>query len=97
MKQIKQRSIQELQSVLRNQDEAAFGLMLLVLKDLWTGDLSIGGEKAIGRGVFNGIFADLVLSESRIGLTDNLEALDKLQTYVEKLIIEVGGLDVHRN
>ncbi len=27
------------------------GLMLAILKDLWTGDLAIGGEKSIGRGV----------------------------------------------
>lgn len=30
------------------------GLMLLVLKDLWTGDLAIGGEKSVGRGVLQG-------------------------------------------
>lgn len=30
------------------------GLMLLILKDLWTGDLAVGGEKSVGRGVFQG-------------------------------------------
>ncbi|MEQ8189855.1 MAG: RAMP superfamily CRISPR-associated protein [Candidatus Eremiobacterota bacterium] len=35
------------------------GLILLVLKDLWTGDLAVGGEKNIGRGVFNGCYADI--------------------------------------
>lgn len=29
-------------------------LLLLVLKDLWTGDLAVGGEKNVGRGVFFG-------------------------------------------
>lgn len=33
------------------------GLLLLVLKDLWTGDLAVGGEKNIGRGVFQGVKA----------------------------------------
>lgn len=35
------------------------GLMLLVLKDLWTGDLPIGGEKSIGRGVLKGKWAKI--------------------------------------
>jgi len=35
------------------------GLTLLLLKDLWTGDLPVGGEKAIGRGVFEGVSAGL--------------------------------------
>lgn len=30
------------------------GLMLLLMKDLWLGNLSIGGNKAIGRGVLKG-------------------------------------------
>ena len=30
------------------------GLVLLLLKDLWTGDLAVGGEKNVGRGVFQG-------------------------------------------
>lgn len=30
------------------------GLMTLILKDLWTGDLAVGGGKAVGRGVFQG-------------------------------------------
>jgi CRISPR/Cas system CSM-associated protein Csm3 (group 7 of RAMP superfamily) len=35
------------------------GLVLLLLKDLWTGDLPVGGEKVIGRGVFEGSSAKL--------------------------------------
>lgn len=30
------------------------GLALLLLKDLWTGDLAVGGEKSVGRGVLEG-------------------------------------------
>jgi len=40
------------------------GLLLLLLKDLWTGDLPVGGEKAIGRGVFEGFQAEIVLGDS---------------------------------
>jgi CRISPR/Cas system CSM-associated protein Csm3 (group 7 of RAMP superfamily) len=35
------------------------GLLLLILKDLWTGDLPLGGEASIGRGRLSGIGADL--------------------------------------
>lgn len=35
------------------------GLLLLVLKDLWTGDLAIGGEKSVGRGVLQGHYAKI--------------------------------------
>ncbi|MCP4217946.1 MAG: hypothetical protein GY765_25105 [bacterium] len=38
---------------------AEAGLLLLVLKDLWTGDLAVGGEKNVGRGVFQGVRADI--------------------------------------
>ncbi len=37
-----------------NPIDAEIGLLLLILKDLWTGDLPIGGEKNIGRGVLKG-------------------------------------------
>ncbi len=33
------------------------GLMMQVLKDLWCGDLAIGGEKNVGRGVLKGLSA----------------------------------------
>ena len=34
--------------------KAEIGLLLLVLKDLWLGDLPVGGEQSIGRGVLHG-------------------------------------------
>ena len=40
--------------------------MLLVLKDLWLGDLAIGGEKGIGRGVFQGKSAVISLADEKI-------------------------------
>lgn len=38
----------------RNCEEWEAGLMMLVLKDLWNGDLPLGGEKSIGRGILRG-------------------------------------------
>lgn len=35
------------------------GLLLLLLKDLWTGDLPLGGESAVGRGRLDGRRADI--------------------------------------
>lgn len=34
--------------------EAEVGLLLLLLKDLWTGDLPVGGESSVGRGRLKG-------------------------------------------
>lgn len=58
------------------------GLVLLIVKDLITGDIAIGGEKSIGRGTF-----DLV--DMRIdGVNVLKEGLSDWQKYVEKLIDE---------
>lgn len=45
---------------LRNPEEYEIGLLLLLLKDLWTQDLPVGGESSIGRGRLKGIKADLI-------------------------------------
>ncbi len=42
--------------------EAAAGLLLLVLKDLWTGDLALGGESSVGRGRLRGQQATLTFA-----------------------------------
>ncbi|MEM9220767.1 MAG: RAMP superfamily CRISPR-associated protein [Cyanobacteria bacterium P01_F01_bin.150] len=39
---------------LRQPQEAEIGLLLLLLKDLWTSDLSVGGGSSIGRGRLQG-------------------------------------------
>lgn len=39
---------------LRNPKDYEIGLLLLLLKDLWTGDLSVGGTSSIGRGRLQG-------------------------------------------
>lgn len=62
---------------IRNPKAQEIGLLLLLLKDLWTGDLPLGGEIGIGRGRLQGIKADLVhrdgqrTHEWRIEQTDN--------------------------
>ncbi|MDX9955067.1 MAG: RAMP superfamily CRISPR-associated protein [Anaerolineae bacterium] len=44
---------------LRDPKPAEIGLLLLVLKDLWTGDLPLGGESGVGRGRLAGREATL--------------------------------------
>ena len=45
---------------IRQPHERDIGLLLLLLKDLWTGDLPLGGEISVGRGRLAGLRADLV-------------------------------------
>lgn len=42
-----------------NPSKAEIGLLLLLLKDLWTGDLPLGGESSVGRGRLQGRQATL--------------------------------------
>ncbi len=69
------------------------GLLLLVLKDLWSGDLAIGGEKNIGRGMFEGVRAEIAWKNEKITIEKNIAALKEsekaaLQHFVTAL---VGG------
>jgi CRISPR/Cas system CSM-associated protein Csm3 (group 7 of RAMP superfamily) len=45
--------------------DAEIGLLLLMLKDLWTGDLPVGGESSVGRGRLSGIQAKLSLGKEQ--------------------------------
>jgi CRISPR/Cas system CSM-associated protein Csm3 (group 7 of RAMP superfamily) len=64
------------------------GLMLLLLKDLWTADLPIGGEKSIGRGVLEGKTAKVDDSGTIYSFPEILKnpaEAQKLQSYVDSL------------
>lgn len=49
---------------LRQPDNHEVGLLLLLLKDLWTGDLPVGGTSSIGRGRLQGIVANITHCEA---------------------------------
>lgn len=74
----------------QNCSEEEAGLMLLLMKDLWLGNLSIGGNKAIGRGILKGKkcvikYKDesfLIEDEDTFNVSNNV---DKLEFYVQKL------------
>jgi CRISPR/Cas system CSM-associated protein Csm3 (group 7 of RAMP superfamily) len=69
------------------------GLMMQVLKDLWCEDLAVGGEKSIGRGVLNGLYArikwkdkELVITPSEKGLNFSDEsAASELNDFAKKV------------
>lgn len=46
-----------------NYEDHEAGLLLLLLKDLWTEDLATGGEKNVGRGVMKGLKAEISFDE----------------------------------
>lgn len=61
---------------LRNPKPEEIGLFLLVLKDLWTSDLPVGGEASVGRGRLQGCSASLV---HRYKAENNEEKTDEEQ------------------
>ena len=48
---------------------AKVGLLLHVLKDLWTGDLAVGGESGVGRGRLSGYRAILDYADKHWEIT----------------------------
>ncbi|MEA5498947.1 RAMP superfamily CRISPR-associated protein [Limnoraphis robusta Tam1] len=50
---------------LRNPEQQEIGLLLLLLKDLWTEDLPVGGGSSVGRGRLQGIKADLIWTKEQ--------------------------------
>lgn len=68
------------------------GLILLILKDLWIGDLPIGGEKSIGRGVLRGIYANIQLPNKMYNIEQCADRLnvdgnkDELEYFVQSFV-----------
>ena len=68
------------------------GLILLVLKDLWTGDLAVGGEKNVGRGVLSGHYAKIEWDNETAVLDNELiknqkqQIESKLNPFVNALV-----------
>jgi len=89
-----------------NPEKCEIGLLLLLLKDLWTGDLPLGGESSVGRGRLKGKSATLTYSNSGAaqdwtiavvgnGLTvkneNGADARAALETFVGALNAELKG------
>ncbi|MHA1439592.1 MAG: RAMP superfamily CRISPR-associated protein [Promethearchaeota archaeon] len=82
---------------IKNAEKWEIGLLLLILKDLWTEDLPIGGEKNIGRGILQGIEATIKLNDNIFELKDYNGKLkingdcQKLENYITNFIQQIGG------
>ena len=87
---------------LRNPKDHEVGLLLLLLKDLWTGDLTVGGERSVGRGRLAGVRADLhwkdaetdqpwelIQTESGLSIEDGPK--ERLDECVQALVLEGGS------
>lgn len=71
------------------------GLMLFLLKDLWTGRLMIGGEKSIGRGRLQGLSATIQYKQMRVVIDGSEEfqvgeGRDQLEAWARALQEKVG-------
>lgn len=78
--------------------DAEIGLLLLLLKDLWTGDLPLGGESSVGRGRLAGEQATVTIDDQewtfqtdesgRLAITGGDPA--SLEQYVQRFLEEVA-------
>ena len=89
--------INNVRITIRDSKDYEAGLMLLVLKDLWTGDLAVGGEKNIGRGVLEGFSADIIWDDESIHLEKDITKISdedkgKLASLVKALSDYQGGV-----
>jgi len=82
----KNSNVLNLKITIHNYQDYEAGLMLLVLKDLWTGDLPIGGEKAIGRGVLEGKRAEIKWDEVTIEFENISQLKDKQREQLQKFV-----------
>jgi len=55
--------------------DADIGLLLLLLRDLWLGDLALGGEQSVGRGRLRGLNATLNYADKTYHLQQEAERL----------------------
>ncbi|MGI6618430.1 MAG: RAMP superfamily CRISPR-associated protein [Bacillota bacterium] len=84
----------------RNPEPGEIGLMLLVIKDLITGDLPIGGTASVGRGVCTGS-ATVWICGREIALTDSAGIPGEHLAIIDSLISEFhnalrkGGTTAH--
>jgi CRISPR/Cas system CSM-associated protein Csm3 (group 7 of RAMP superfamily) len=83
-----------------NPKEYEIGLLLLLLKDLWTGDLPVGGESSIGRGRLKGKKATLTRSQPGEQKKEwviegdqhlEIDNPDELEAFVKALVDEVAA------
>ena len=82
---------------IKNCTKAQAGLMLLILREIWMGNLCFGGGKAVGRGSLVGVQAKINFKGKKYLLMDNdgnfIKETDRseLESYVNALVGEMDG------
>jgi len=83
-----------------NEDEGGILLLLLALKDMWSEDLPLGGEKSIGRGRLIGLEMEIrwddidlkiIRDNRKLTFVPNDEGAKKLNKKLSQLIANKGG------
>lgn len=69
-----------------NPKKEEIGLILLNLKDLFTGDIALGGEKSVGRGRFEGEAIQLNLNNDKIEITKGKPVNDRESALINSYI-----------
>ncbi|MCS3924842.1 RAMP superfamily CRISPR-associated protein [Methanosalsum natronophilum] len=91
----------KIELILKSPKEKHIGLLLLLLKDLWTSDIAIGGETSVGRGRLVGDHASLIHGTSsdryewefsQAGMDLNVVGdRDKLEGYIASFLQGVSA------
>ncbi len=95
--QDKNKSTVQFDFYVHNCSEAEAGLILLLIKELWYGNMAIGSDKSIGRGVFKGIIGKINYKGNTIYVEDDhgyivvAENGNLLEGYVKALVGEING------
>lgn len=87
-------SVQMKLRVKNAQDEEA-GLMLLLLRELWVGNLPLGGGKGIGRGVLEGISATIHYQKHTIKMHQVLPAIENYGNIIIEKVIDQDKPDLN--
>ena len=85
----------QLELTLKNPKSEEIGLLMLALKDLWTGDLPVGGGANVGRGRLQGVQATLTLAD---GETCEIQkTADGLQITGKRQRLEDGVMALNKH
>lgn len=76
--------------IIRDYRPEEIGLMLLALKDLWTGDLAVGGEKNVGRGTLQGESAEIKWDGNIINMDKALSVSEKERETLEAFVLALN-------
>lgn len=80
--------IRELEIKVNKASDQEIGILLLVFADLWRGDIAVGGETSIGRGLLEGEAAEVMVKGATCEFSsDSLpESFEMLDSYVKNLV-----------